>query len=387
MIEQLYQIAKKPSRRIIGLMSGTSMDGLDMAICNFYQSGKQTSVQVEAFTTIKYEPAFKNALHQIAQKQSNVELLTLWNKRFGVYTATMINRQLKEWNIDKKSIDLIASHGQTIFHAPEQAHHLHEFGNATLQIGDADQIAYLTELITISDFRQKHIAAGGEGAPLAAYADWLLFSSNEHDVVMLNIGGIANYTFLPAQQYNKMFSTDTGPGNTLMDAWMRTHEDKSFDENATLAMQGEIIEPMLQHLLQHDFLKLPVPKTTGPETFNLDIFKTTQLQIFNSADVMATLNFYTAITIANNIEKHCSYLPMKIYCSGGGSHNPLLMSHLRKLLPRCTFHSTEEHNIPGDAKEAMLFALLANECVAGDPSIFHATGLPAVRMGKISFPR
>lgn len=386
MINQLYQIAQKPARRIIGIMSGTSIDGLDIAQCVFHHTGKSTQVEVEAFTTIPYDPDFKSALHRIAQKQTDLELLTLWHKRFGVFTAEQVLQQLKQWNTDISTVDLIASHGQTIFHAPLQTHHQEAFGNATLQIGDADQIACRTGIITLSDFRQKHIAAGGAGAPLAAYTDWLLFSSDTQDVVMLNIGGIANYTYLPCQLFKKMFSTDTGPGNTLMDAWMRTHEGLPYDKDAALALQGEVIQPMLEHLLKHPFLHLPVPKTTGPEAFNLDIFETTQLNIFNSADVMATLNYFTAYTIAENIKQSASYLPLKIYCSGGGAHNPLLMQHLHQLLPKCSFHATEEKNIPGDAKEAVLIALLANECISGNPDIFASTGLPAVRMGKISLP-
>ncbi|MBX2938549.1 MAG: anhydro-N-acetylmuramic acid kinase [Ferruginibacter sp.] len=386
MMNQLHHIAQKPARRIIGVMSGTSIDGLDIAQCLFHHTGTSTQVEVEAFTTIPYENDFKEALHRIAQKQTDLEQLTLWHKRFGVYTAEQVLQQLRNWNTDKSTVDLIASHGQTIFHAPLQTHHREEFGDATLQIGDADQIAYRTGIITLSDFRQKHIAAGGAGAPLAAYTDWLLFSSEVQDVVMLNIGGIANYTYLPCQPYKKMFSTDTGPGNTLMDSWMRTREGLPYDKDAALASKGEVIQPMLDHLLKHPFLQLQVPKTTGPETFNLDIFETTQLNIFNSADVMATLNFFTAYSIAENIKQFASYLPVKIYCSGGGAHNPLLMQHLRNLLPQCHFHLTEEKNIPGDAKEALLIALLANECIAGNPEIFNSTGLPAVRLGKISLP-
>lgn len=387
MINQLYHTAQKASRRIIGVMSGTSMDGLDIAQCMFHHTGKSTQIEVEAHTTIPYTPSFKESLHRIAQKQINLESLTLWHKRFGIFTAEQILHHLNLWGTDISTVDMIASHGQTLFHAPLQTHQQEFIGHATLQIGDADQIAYRTGIITLSDFRQKHIAAGGAGAPLAAYTDWLLFSSEVQDVVMLNIGGIANYTYLPCQPYKKMFSTDTGPGNTLMDAWMRTREGLPFDKDAALASKGEVIQPMLDHLLKHPFFHLPVPKTTGPETFNLEIFETTQLNIFESADVMATLNYFTAWSIAENIKQSASYLPLKIYCSGGGAHNPLLMKHLTNLLPKCTFHSTEEKNIPGDAKEAVLIALLANECVAGDPGIFEKTGLPAVRMGKISLPR
>lgn len=386
MISQLYNISQKQTRKIIGLMSGTSMDGLDIALCTITGHGRNTNIVVDAFETIPYQEDFRNELLALAQHDVSVEQITLWNKHFGVHSANCVLLFLEKHKFTTSDIDLIASHGQTIYHAPEHRHQKKEFGNATLQIGDGDHIAKLTGVITLSDFRQKHIAAGGEGAPLAGYFDYLLFGSDESDVVMLNIGGIANYTYLPSKPYHKMICTDTGPGNTLMDAWMKQHEGKAYDEKGDFARKGNIIEPMLKYLNENPFLSLPSPKTTGPEDFHLGIIGNTSQTIFRSEDIMATLNYYTASTIANNIKQNCGYERMKIYCTGGGAHNSLLLEHLQQLLPIATFHSSDEKQIPSDAKEAVLFAVLANECVAGDVSVFSGTGLPCVRMGKISLP-
>jgi anhydro-N-acetylmuramic acid kinase len=386
MMEQLYNIANKKERRIIGLMSGTSMDGLDIALCRFEGSGKQTKVYLERFETIDYDEDFKRSLHALVEPDVNIHQITLWNKKFGQYCGEQINLFLKRIEVKNEEIDLVASHGQTIYHAPLHHHNEQEFGHSTLQIGDGDQIAYITGITTLSDFRQKHIAAGGEGAPLAAYMDYLLFAEEGMDVILLNIGGIANYTYLPGYRHKKMFSTDTGPGNTLMDAWMRECAQQSYDKNGEMASKGKCINAMLNHLMKHPFFQQPVPKSTGREAFHLGILGAASLHIFDKADTMATLNLFTAQTIANNIHENVGYQPMKIYVTGGGCHNQQLMQNLRSLLSHASFHSTKEKNIDPDAKEAILFAQLANECIAGDPKVFEKTGLLPIKMGKISLP-
>src|SRR6202007_1935544 len=174
------------------------------------------------------------------------------------------------WNLHPDEVDLVASHGQSIYHAPKLLHQREGFGNATLQIGDGDQLAVSTGIITISDFRQKHIAAGGEGAPLAVYGDYFIFSKKGENRIILNIGGIANFTYLPGDLDAKnIFSTDTGPGNTLMDAYMQLHFQLSFDKDAAVASRGMINEELLKELMQNSFFEKGFPKTTGPELFNL----------------------------------------------------------------------------------------------------------------------
>ncbi|MFM7858273.1 MAG: anhydro-N-acetylmuramic acid kinase, partial [Flammeovirgaceae bacterium] len=291
-------------------------------------------------------------------------------------------------------INLIASHGQTIYHAPKTLHRKGKFGNATLQIGDGDHMAQATGIITLSDFRQKHIAGGGEGAPLAAYGDYLIFSKQGEDRVMLNIGGIANFTFLPGSlNTNEVFCTDVGPGNTLMDAYMQKYFGKYFDEDADAAKQGKVNEVLLATLKDNHFFHQPFPKTTGPELFNLDYLQRAQYQSgseeISKQDVMATLNRFSADMIVMAIQSAIGRnVRVKIYSSGGGMHNPLLMQHLKQQLPQHQFLITTDLGIHPDAKEAVLFATLANECVCGGRTNYgdNRNGIPSVAMGKISLP-
>ncbi|MFZ1527434.1 MAG: anhydro-N-acetylmuramic acid kinase [Ferruginibacter sp.] len=392
-IKKLYSIAGKKKRRIIGLMSGTSLDGLDIALCTTEGSGKGTKIKLEHFETKPYNDHFRRQVKKVfAKKNIDFEHLCLLNEWIATEHAALVNSCLKKWNVPNDQVDLLASHGQTVYHAPKHQHKKEGFGNATLQIGDGDHLAVKTGIITLSDFRQKHIAAGGEGAPLAAYGDYLLFSEDGQDVILLNIGGIANFTWLPAK--GRLYSSDTGPGNTLMDAWTRKNfSGYIYDENALIARKGKINETLLETLNGHPFLKMPFPKTTGPEVFSMNFLeealaktKTAPSKLF---DIMATLNRFTSATICTALKQVIGKKKgVKIYVSGGGIYNPLLMDHIKSELKNCTVLSTSEKNIHPDAKEAVLFALLANEAVAGNPEIFETggSGFPAVSMGKISFP-
>jgi len=374
------------------------MNGLDIALCEITGSGMETEVELKQFTTVSFEEEFKNAIRTIfSKKMVDFEQLCLLNPWVGEKHASIILATLKGWGIDPSEIDLIASHGQTVYHAPKILHGHAEFGNGTLQIGDGDHIAVKTGIITISDFRQKHIAAGGEGAPLAVYGDYFIFSKKGEDRIMLNIGGIANYTFLPGNlDASKIFSTDTGPGNTLMDQLAQKHFNQPYDKDAAIALQGTVNETLLKVLLKDDFFAKPFPKTTGPELFNLayldkaiEVAGHTGISVY---DTMATLNRLTAVTIVDAIQKGQEMIGNKqlsIYSSGGGMHNPMIMQHIQSSLPACSFFTTDALHIHPDAKEAVLFAILANEHVAGGALEIGGgkAGIPAVTMGKISFPK
>ncbi len=394
-VKQLAALAQKPVRRVIGLMSGTSFDGLDVALCAFSGSGITTRVTLLQFETVAYDSRFKEDVKSVfSKKQVDLEKVTLMNAVIGRHFGERVLQCLEKWGVDKAEIDLIASHGQTIFHAPRSLHGRDGYPNATLQIGDGDHLAVTTGIITISDFRQKHIAAGGEGAPLAVYGDYLIFSDPEENRILLNIGGIANFTFLPAGgKAGRVFSTDVGPGNTLMDQYIQQHfPGVYFDENAALASQGKIDETLLHALLDHPFFDAPFPKTTGPELFNrayLDAALTrTGKEGWAHVDSMTTLCAFSAEAIARAIRRTIpDGEPYEMYVSGGGMHNPLLMQLLSDKLGGKTFRHTGELGIDPDAKEAVLFALLANETVAGGSVDFgEGSCLPKVTMGKISFP-
>ncbi len=397
-ISSLARIAQKPERRIIGLMSGTSLDGLDVALCGVTGAGGDTKVRIIEFKTVDYSDDIKAEIRKVfAKKTINFEHLALLNEWIGVLHAQMILACLKQWNIATSEVDLIASHGQTVMHAPKFIHGQDKFPNATLQIGDGDHIAVKTGIITLSDFRQKHLAAGGEGAPLAVYGDYFIFSQRGENRIMLNMGGVANFTFLPADlDSRKVFVTDTGPGNTLLDTFTRLFfPDRSYDKNAEIASQGAVNASLLRELKAHAFFTKPVPKTTGPELFSADYVRAAQrvsgTENLSVNDLLSTLTRFSAETIAEAIHTAVAQARLNIhdfnvYLSGGGMHNPLLVRWLQELLPT-RFAKSDELGILGDAKEAVLFAILANETVVGGGENFgDGRGVPSITMGKLSFP-
>ena len=398
-VNRLYQLASQPSRRIIGLMSGTSLDGLDVALCRLEGHGPGTRLTLEHFQTVPYDEDTKSRIRQVFARESvSLEYLTLLNPWLGRLHARAVLACLAEWQIAPAAVDLIASHGQTIYHAPRHQHQRPDFDqNATLQIGDGDHIAVATGIITLSDFRQKHVAAGGEGAPLAAYGDFLLLSSPNEERLLLNLGGIANFTYLPRADGDATtaFSTDTGPGNTLLDATVRAHRSGlAYDADGRLALAGRSHPGLLAELLAHPFFTAPLPKTTGPELFGPAYLTAAQQRSSTEKlpleDLLATLAELSAVGVARAVQMAFTNrpLPTAVYASGGGAHNPALMQALARHLPGTRFDTTDALGVPGDAKEAILFAVLANEAVAGTPVAIGAgrQRVPAVGMGKVSFP-
>jgi anhydro-N-acetylmuramic acid kinase len=393
-IQKLYDIAQKPNRQIIGLMSGTSMDGLDVALCKYEGSGLETKVKVLKFETVPFAEDIKVEIRKIfAKKEIEFQQLCVLNPWIGNLHGEIVNQLLEKWGIPNSEIDCIASHGQTVFHAPKIQHKIDKFPNATLQIGDGDHLAAKTGIITLSDFRQKHCAAGGEGAPLAVYGDYLIFSEKGKNRILLNMGGISNFTFLSGDlNPEKVFATDTGPGNTIMDAFVQKHFGIPYDKDAEIASQGQVSEPLLLELKKNDFFKGPLPKTTGPEVFHLTYLEAalekSNTKELSKENIMATLCQLTAETITDCIFLISKNdLPAEVFMSGGGMHNPLIVKYLQTKMPTTKFLKTDDIGINGDAKEAVLFATLANEALCGGETDFGTRqGVPSVSMGKVSFP-
>jgi len=390
-VETLYKIANKSKRMILGLMSGTSLDGLDIALCEFEGSGLSTKFQLKQFVSLPYTSEFKDSIQAVfAKEQIHFPSLSTLNAEIGIKHAELILSALQSWGIKPGEIDLIASHGQTVMHRPMRHG---KQPNSTLQIGDGDHIALKTGIITLSDFRQKHVAAGGEGAPLAIYGDYFLFSKKGENRILLNIGGIGNFTFLPAHQDpNLIRVTDTGPGNTLIDACVRSYfPGFFFDKDARLGMQGLLHPGLLKELMYLDFFHENFPKSTGPEYFNLD--KVEQLIQANKwtltpTDLIRTLTEFSVQSMVLAIKKYIPVTQANLYVSGGGSQNPLMMQRISELLPELKVGLSSEIGIPTDAKEAILFALLANETImdAGASKVRRLGDSPWVTMGKISLP-
>src|SRR5579863_7028995 len=344
-LQKLVTIAQKSEKLGIGLMSGTSLDGLDIALCRFNGNGLETKFELLHFTTILYHQHFKEQVHEIfSRRLVDLEKVTLLNAYIGTFHGELILQALEKWGIKADEVDFIASHGQSIYHAPKRLHQQAEYPNATLQIGDGDHIAVKTGVLTISDFRQKHIAAGGEGAPLALYGDVLLASKPGEDRILLNIGGIANLTYLPADgKLHKVVCTDIGPGNTLIDATCREYFNKSYDKDSMIALSGLVNDELLVALLDHPFFGENAPKTTGPELFNLNYLADAQqvsgTQDISPEDIICTLSAFTARTIADFIK---AYFPAdsKLFASGGGAKNYFVTTYLKQLLPKAAFADT-----------------------------------------------
>lgn len=406
---RLYQLSQSSHRNIIGLMSGTSLDGLDIAYCRITGFGSDTAVEIVAFQSIDYDKNFVSQIREVfSQQQVDLKQLTRLNKHIGTVHGKMVNEFLKQHQINPSEIDGIASHGQTIFHAPLNTNEssTENVGHSTLQIGDADQIAAITGIIAFSDFRQKHIAFGGEGAPLATYGDYLLFKSANFNRCLVNIGGISNLTYIASgKQFKDVVSTDIGPGNTLLDAVVRQYtHDKTIDHNGDIAASGRVNSALLSTMKQDAFFQQPFPKSTGPELFNWAWLqeKLRQLPLQNGSsiafeDILCSLCQLSADTIYQAIEDSVKRVSnekavTEVFISGGGIHNKTLMnmlsSHIDTSELQLKTGSFDQFGIHPDAKEAVLFALLANQTISGDLSVWGKGGVntPAVNMGKISLP-
>lgn len=398
-VKKLAEISGKKTRTIIGLMSGTSLDGLDIALCNVTGSGEETEVFLAEFITKTYDDEVASALRKISSVEDvKLKEITYMHTMLAHIHAEMILEALKEWGVSPAEVDCIASHGQTIYHYPARDQSSEKIKlNSTLQIGDGDHIASKTGIITISDFRQKHIAHGGEGAPMAALVDGLLFGSEKETRVMLNIGGIGNFTVLQATSEKKSFNytTDTGPGNTLIDKLTQKYFNRDYDENAEIALTGNINPALMDALLQDPWFAEKGSKSTGPEYFSLDWIEdraekaNIELGEIATEDILATVTELSAYTIAESISVAIQdFENVKVYVSGGGAHNPFMMQRIKVHLSGVDVVPFSKLGYDPDAKEAVIFAVLANEMLAGDGFLFEDTSGKKSRLnfGKISFP-
>lgn len=386
-IRKLNSIAEQQERIILGLMSGTSMDGIDMALCRVHGASMSTKVDVMKHTSVPVDEEIQRAFYELAYKPDTTigEVLRLHSRLSKIWCECIIDR-LKKWNMTSSDIDLIGSHGQTLFHQPDSD----GIYNSTLQIVDGDILAQKLGLITVSDFRQKHIAAGYEGAPLAPLGELLLFSDSKEDRILLNLGGIANYTILKAGTNTPVvpFATDTGPANTLLDeAVKHLLPGRKYDENGRTASSGKVNRNLLNTLLDHPFFDRAFPKSTGQEDFHWKwvhkfLLETEpELQVH---DLLATLTELTVVTVSDAIKKNLTGKEATVYVSGGGWKNNYLIKRLKAHLSGFEIQSSSGLGLDPEFKEAALFAVLANELIAGEGWI-NREGERFV-LGKISLP-
>lgn len=362
----------------VGLMSGTSMDGIDAALVRFSNAG----VDVLATHAAPYPPDLQQELLAAIQMHLTEELDPSGelHRQVGACFRDAALRVISDSGVDGNSIRAIGSHGQTLRHQPNAAKPF------SLQVGDADVIAAGTGITTVANFRQADIDAGGQGAPLVPpFHEWL-FRSDETDRVVANIGGIANLTILPADGSDTT-GFDTGPGNGLMDAWTRQHLGTAFDVDGNWAARGTVIPELLQRMLADPYFKLQPPKSTGFEYFNPDWLEQFRPQNYDAADVQATLCELTVQSIADAVTKYARQARQLFVC-GGGARNKTVMNRLQKTLNDCEVLSTLHAGLDPDWVEAVAFAWLAMRTVNGQsgnlPSVTGASH--KVVLGDIHSP-
>jgi len=332
----------------IGLLSGTSMDAIDAAIIDFSSHVPSIisthSHPIPSDLQEKTRILYTSGNHEI-QKLGKLDIE--WGKLFGQAVITL----LAQSDCRRDHIIAIGSHGQTIRHHPEGEIPF------TLQIGDPNTIAMLSGINTVADFRRMDIACGGQGAPLAPAFHHHLFQHKDYDTFVINIGGISNITYLPSNSRLPLIGYDTGPGNTLMDAWSRRHLNRPYDENGTWAMQGNLNLDLLDKLLKDPYFSQLPPKSTGPEYFHLNWLDSDDS---SPKDTQRTLLELTAQTISNEVLRLAKTNDTRVLLCGGGARNHALFQRLESILgPRFAIETTDRHGVASDWLEAMLFAWLA----------------------------
>lgn len=358
--------------RVAGIMSGTSLDGIDVAVIDINDNG----IHVVAHKTTPYPAKVRDQILAVSNTTTHTANISALN--FGL--AELYAKAVRNCGVPLKSIKLIGSHGQTIYH---------NRGN-TLQIGDGSVIAERTGIPCVSDFRPRDIAAGGRGAPLVPYMDYLLFKDKKLGRVALNIGGIANITVIPpAAKPQDIIAFDTGPGNMVIDALVEFHTrgKLKFDRGGTIASRGHVHQDLITTILKRSFFRELPPKTAGREQYGREFVT----ELLNTGlpvnDLITTATALTPASIAMGINRFVKNRVDEVIISGGGAHNVQMLAYLQAFLPGIRLRKSDEFGIDVDAKEAIAFAVLAHETWHRRPSnLPSATGARhSVILGKISY--
>jgi anhydro-N-acetylmuramic acid kinase len=372
---------------VVGLISGTSADGVDVAIVDIKGKGESIKISEKAFRTYKFPDGLQDEIFRVSHEKVSAGEIAELNFRLGKFFADSLLKLVKESHIPLRKIKLIGSHGQTISHLP---------GKASLQIAEPSLIASITGKTTIADFRPADIAAGGEGAPLSCLLHYHLFKKRNIATLVINIGGISNFTLIPSSgKKEHVIAFDTGPGNMIIDSIVRflTSGKKRFDKGGEIASKGKINFWLLNELLKHPFILKKPPKSTGREEFGepivkklLRLIETKKEKIEN---IIATVSAFTAESIYLNYEKFIKpYRVSRIIITGGGVKNNFIMKLLTQKFSPVPIYTFEDFGLNSDSTEAVAFALLAYLTYYGLPgNIPSATGArrPAV-LGKVVKP-
>lgn len=393
--ERLLEVHRKRVRRVIGLMSGTSADGISAVLVEIQGSGLETRFRLLAYETYPYPRDVREMIFELFDpSRGSVDKVCFMNFVLGELFAKAAVKVAASAGYTMEDVDLIGSHGQTVYHIPQ----VREVGGvrtrSTLQIGEPSVIAERTGVITVADFRPRDVAAGGEGAPITAYVDYLLFRSEDVSRAVQNIGGIANVTFIPkGASIEDIVAFDTGPGNMVIDAVVRhvTCGERTYDEDGAIASRGRVSEELLSRLMEHPFIRRKPPKTTGREDFGEHfarrVIEAAERMGVYGSDLVATVTAFTARSIAYSYREFLEPISKvdEVIVGGGGALNRCLMKMLVEELEGVKVSTHEDYGIPAQAKEPLAIAILANETISGNfNNIPRATGAERrVVMGKI----
>lgn len=383
--ERLMTYAERREHLLIGLMSGTSLDGVDAALVAIAtnEAGEIADVSLKHFCYLPYSDELRERILSLcAVEIATLDQLVLANAGLSEWYAAAVARVLAEAGVRAEQVDAVCSHGQTVWHAPHEAAFPGPDGElrvrSTLQIGELSVLAERCGIPVVGNFRPRDLAAGGEGAPLVPYVDYMLFKSPHKGRILQNIGGIGNATVVPkGRAIDDVYAFDTGPGNMIMDALVKreTNGAERFDEGGKRAAAGRVSEELLQLYLQDPYYRRKPPKSTGREVYGLSFTEQfradgEQRQL-SFADILATATMLTARTIVQAYEHFIFPTAAidEVIASGGGAHNETLLAMIRQQLPDGVKLTTAEaFGIPDDAKEALAFTVLGHETLMGRPS-------------------
>ena len=389
-MNRLQTLIAKPEKLVIGLISGTSLDGVDAALVQISGAGLATGLQLRHFCSFPYPEGLRGELLELSTPgRGSVDQLCRMNVLLGEIFADAVLQLLDEAGVSAGEVDLIGSHGQTMHHLPAPVTRYGYALRATLQLAEPAVIARRTGIVTVADFRPADLAAGGEGAPLVPYFDFLRFRSPEKTRVLLNLGGIANLTLLKQNAaLEGLIAFDTGPANMVIDSLAQHFFQQDYDRNGAIAASGTVSRELLDELLQHPYFRKSPPKSTGREAFGKAYCDALIAAApgLSPADLVATATELTIETVWRSYRDFLAAEPLdELIVGGGGAKNQVIMQRLQSRFAPAAVRPSDDFGIPHDAKEAVCFAVLANETIAGNAgNVPVATGAAArVVLGKI----
>jgi len=395
MSNKLIKILGKGTRLVVGLMSGTSVDGVDAALVKIKGSGLGTKVETIAFRNYPYDEQIRERIFQLFNpKQSTVDNICHMNFLLGELFAKAALDIINEAGYKPEDIDLIGSHGQTVYHIPNPVYDYGYTIRSTLQIGEPAVIAERTGIATVADFRVRDVAAGGQGAPIVPYTEYIIYRDKNRNIALQNIGGISNVTVIPANaSLNEVFAFDNGPGNMIIDEVVVriTKGKQRYDKDGEMAREGRVNNSLLEYLMDDKYFKQPLPKTTGREYFGSSyvdrLMDKAEDMGVRGKDLIATVTAFTAKAIVESYKYYIlsKYRLDKVIVGGGGSYNKTLLAFIKEYLEDIDVITQEDIGFNSDAKEAVAIAILANEAINGNKNnIPNVTGAKnMVVMGKI----